>query len=48
LIDLKFFMEREKTWFIKIFINLKWQEIDTKISLESLDWLKIWIKNKWK
>lgn len=46
--DLKSFLEEEKKWGINIFINLKWQEIDTKISLSDLDWLKGWIENKWK
>jgi DNA polymerase-3 subunit alpha len=46
--DLKAFMQTQDNWFIKIFIELKWQEIDTKISLANLDWLKEWIENKWK
>jgi hypothetical protein len=41
-------MQTQNDWFIKIYINLKWQEIDTKISLEHLDWLKEWVENKWK
>jgi hypothetical protein len=40
-------MQTQEPGLIKIFINLKWQEIDTKISLVSLDWLKEWIENKW-
>jgi hypothetical protein len=40
-------LQTEKTWFIKVFINLKWQNIDTKISLGNLDWLKSWVENKW-
>ena len=48
LVDLKEFMQTQETWFIKIFINLKWQDIYTKISLGDLDWLKEWVKNKWK
>ena len=48
LVDLKVFMQTQVSWFIKVFINLKWQEIDTKISLGNLDWLKDWVGNKWK
>ena len=48
LVDLKEFMQTQETWFIKVFINLKWQDIYTKISLGDLDWLKEWVKNKWK
>jgi hypothetical protein len=40
-------MLTQDTWFIKIFIRLKWQEIDTKISLANLEWLKNWINKKW-
>ena len=47
LVALKVFMQTQEPGLIKIFINLKWQEIDTKISLVSLDWLKEWIENKW-
>jgi hypothetical protein len=32
---------------IKIFIDLKGQKIDTKISLNKLDELKDWIKSNW-
>ncbi len=48
LLDLKKFMLTLETGFIKVFIDLKWQEIDTKISLADLDELKNWIENKWK
>jgi DNA polymerase III subunit alpha len=47
LIDLKLYMQSLDTWFIKIFIDLKGQEIDTKISLANLDDLKNWESNKW-
>jgi hypothetical protein len=47
LVDLKVFMQTQEPWFIKVYINLKWQEIDTKISLNNLDWLKEWVGNKW-
>ena len=45
--DLKSFLEIEEKWEIEIYINLKWQEIDTKISLSNLDKLKNWEENKW-
>ena len=45
--DLKEFLLKENSWFIKVFIDLKWQEIDTKISLFDLVNLRDWIKNKW-
>ncbi|NVP17200.1 DNA polymerase III subunit alpha [Candidatus Gracilibacteria bacterium] len=45
--DLKEFLLKENTGFIKVFIDLKGQEIDTKISLFDLVNLRIWIKNKW-
>ncbi len=43
LLDLKEFMQTQETWFIKVFINLKWQDIDTKISLGDLNWLTEWV-----
>ena len=47
LVDLKVYMQTLKPWFIKVYINLRWQEIDTKISLFELDDLKVWERNKW-
>jgi len=47
LIDLKSFLLKEETGFIKIFIVLKWQKIDTKISLLKVDLLEEWMNNKW-
>jgi len=47
LVDLKAYMQSLKPWFIKIFINLKWQDIDTKISLYDLKELKKWEIEKW-
>ncbi len=44
--DLKSHLQTLETWKINIFINLNWQEIDTKISLSNLDKLKKWINNK--
>jgi hypothetical protein len=43
LLNLKIFLEKQDKWDIKIFIDLKWQIIDTKISLERLVELRIWI-----
>ncbi|MDD3793343.1 MAG: DNA polymerase III subunit alpha [Candidatus Gracilibacteria bacterium] len=45
--DLKAFMQEEETGFIKIFIDLRGQEIDTKISLSNLENLRDWINEKW-
>ncbi|MFK7779532.1 MAG: hypothetical protein QM490_00055, partial [Candidatus Gracilibacteria bacterium] len=45
--DLKSYLQSLETGNINIFINLKGQEIDTKISLFDLDGLKKWVKNKW-
>ena len=47
LVDLKAYMQSLKPWFIKIFITLKWQDIDTKISLYDLKELKKWEIEKW-
>lgn len=43
LVNLKSFLEKQDKWSIKIFIDLKWQIIDTKISLERIVELRIWI-----
>lgn len=48
LIDLKVYLLNLETWFINIYLDLKWQEIDTKISLNNLKLLKEWIRDKWK
>ncbi len=45
--DLKTFLGELKPWYTKIFINLKWQEIDTKLSIQDLEELKNWIQKKW-
>ena len=45
--ELKEFLLWQEKWDIKIFINLKWQEIFTKIWLNSLDELNKWTKKKW-
>ena len=48
LIDLKKFLLEQDSWEIQIYIDLKWQKIDTKISIENLDRVKKWEKEKWK
>lgn len=45
--ELKNFILTLKTGNIKIFLDLKWQKIDTKISLNNLDKLKEWLKINW-
>lgn len=45
--DLKEFLLQEESWFINIFIDLKWQKIDTKIKLLLIDNLQRWEKEKW-
>ena len=47
LLDLKTFLSGQTSGQIQIFINLKWQKIDTKFSLNSLENLKKWIGEKW-
>jgi hypothetical protein len=48
LIKLKNFMLNLETWNIRIYINLNWKEIDTKISLSQIDKLKDWELNNFK
>jgi hypothetical protein len=45
--DLKEFMSLLEIGDIKIFLNLRGQEIDTKIGLNDLVELKEWIEKKW-
>ncbi len=45
LLLLKEFMLSEPAWDIHIYLDIKWQEIDTKISLEDTATLKKFIKN---
>ena len=47
LVLLKQFLEKEESWNIKIFIDLKGQKVDTKLSLKELVSLKKWIKDIW-
>ncbi|MDD2908078.1 MAG: DNA polymerase III subunit alpha [Candidatus Gracilibacteria bacterium] len=47
LVDLKEFLLKQETGFINVFIDLRGQEIDTKIALSNLKELKGWIENKW-
>jgi hypothetical protein len=41
-------MQTLDTWFINIYIDLKWKQIDTKMSLANLNFLKQWVEKKWK
>jgi hypothetical protein len=45
--DLKEFLLKQESGFIKVFINFKGQDIDTKISIFDTCELETWIKNKW-
>ena len=44
---LKIFLQSQSAWMIEIFIDLKWQKIPTKISIDILEWLYKWMKNTW-
>jgi hypothetical protein len=46
LFDLKDFLADLDKWDIGIFIELRWQEIDTKFSIEDLDKVKSWEKER--
>lgn len=45
--DFKNLLLSLSSWKIRIYISLKWQKIDTKISISDLSSLKKWIENKW-
>ena len=47
LVDLKVFLNNQKSWKIEIFIKLQWQKISTKISIWEIWELKEWIRKKW-
>ncbi len=47
LLDLKSFLYSEKKWDVQIYINFKWQEIDTKTAVSSLSNVKKWIIDIW-
>jgi len=47
LVDLKEFLIKEEIWIIKIFINIRGQEIDTKLSIKNLERLLDWVNVKW-
>ncbi len=42
LLELKTFLLELKTWEIQIFLSFKWQEIDTKVSVNSIEEIKNW------
>lgn len=46
LLDLKTLMIWQKEWSIKIYLNLNWQEIDTKMALNSIKEIKEFEKNR--
>lgn len=46
LLDLKEFLANLDAGEIQIFIDLRWQEIDTKFAIENLEKVKIWEKEK--
>jgi len=47
--DLKIFLQSLEKWEIQVFIDLKWQKIDTKICIKNIELEKIilWEKNIW-
>ncbi len=46
---LKDFLASQEPWIVSIYILLQGQEVDTKFSLSSLEWLKLWQENTlWK
>ncbi|EKE28878.1 MAG: hypothetical protein ACD_3C00001G0019 [uncultured bacterium (gcode 4)] len=47
LLNLKEMMMWEPDWDIKIFLDIRWQEVDTKISLSDINWIKKWVKENW-
>ena len=47
LLELKHFLSSQEVWYIKIYLNLRWQEIDTKMIIKNIDLLKKWINEKW-
>jgi DNA polymerase III subunit alpha len=46
--SLKSFIQKEKVWDIKIYLNFKWQEIDTKIAIFEIKKLKEFISDIWR
>ena len=48
LVDLKVFLNNQKSWNIEIFIKLKWNKISTKISIWEILELEEWVVKKWK
>ncbi len=45
--DLKDFLSKQKSWSIKVFINLNWKKIDTKFSINDVKLLEKWVNKKW-
>ena len=47
LLDLKTFLQKQEDWKIQVFINLKWQEIDTKLTVTSSKIIETWMEKTW-
>ena len=47
MFELKDFLETKKWGRIKVFINFKWQLIDTKVEVLNLNEIDDWARNKW-
>ena len=47
LMDLKEFLLTQAEWIIKVFLDIKWQIIDTKIMIERIESLEDWTSKKW-
>lgn len=48
LVMLKSFLLDLEIWDIKIFLDIRWQEIDTKISLYDTKDILVWMEDNWK
>ncbi len=48
LIDLKKYLENLEKWEKKVYINIKWKKIYTKIKVNDLEKVILWEKEKWK
>lgn len=47
LLDLKEFLITQNTWNIEVFINLNWEKVSTKISVDETSFILLWCKEKW-
>ncbi len=48
LVVLKNFLENIEVWEIQVFIDLKWQKIDTKLKIKDVNLVKQWENDIWK